>query len=110
MSGYAHRLLVITTALSQVKSRYPHKGANPNRIFQSLIAPLAGLEVLSLCAENHPLGEEAVASCLYQVHRDAALAKSSRRWPGRFRPEWRKRQSGRGRSALTTDERHRWHG
>jgi len=68
MSGYAHRLLVITTALSQVKSRYPHRAANPNRIFQSLIALLAGLNVPFLCTENHPLGEEAVASYLYQVH------------------------------------------
>ncbi len=68
MSGYAHRLLVITTALSQVKSRYPHRAANPNRIFQSLIALLAGLNVPFLCTENHHLGEEAVASYLYQVH------------------------------------------
>ena len=68
MSGYAHRLLVITTALSQVKSRYPHRAENPNRIFQSLIALLAGLKVPFLCTETHPLGEEAVASYLYQVH------------------------------------------
>ena len=38
--------------------------ANPNRIFQSLIALLAGLNVPFLCTENHPLGEEAVASDL----------------------------------------------
>ena len=68
MSSYAHRLLVITTALSQVKSRYPHCAADPNRIFQSLIALLAGLNVPFLCTENQLLGEEAVASYLYQVH------------------------------------------
>src|SRR5882672_4641407 len=43
MSRYSHRLLVITAALSQVKSPYPHGSANPNRITQSLIAILAGL-------------------------------------------------------------------
>jgi len=68
MSGYAHRLLVITTALSRVKSRYPLGAADPNRIFQSLIALLAGLKVPFLCTENQFLGEEAVASYLYQVH------------------------------------------
>jgi len=68
MSSYPHRLLVITAALSQVKSTYPHAGANPNCIFQSLIALLAGLNVPFLCTETHELGEEAVASYLYQVH------------------------------------------
>jgi ERCC4-type nuclease len=68
MSRYPHRLLVITTALSQVKSPYPHGGANPNRITQSLIAVLAGLQVPFLCTESHELGEELVASYLYQVH------------------------------------------
>lgn len=42
--------------------------ANPNRIFQSLIALLAGWSVPFLCTETHALGEEAVASYLYQVH------------------------------------------
>jgi ERCC4-type nuclease len=68
MSRYPHRLLVITAALSQVKSPYPHGGANPNRITQSLIAVLAGLQVPFLCAETHELGEELVASYLYHVH------------------------------------------
>jgi ERCC4-type nuclease len=66
MARYPHRLLVITAALSQVKSPYP--GANPNRITQSLIAVLAGLQVPFLCTETHELGEELVASYLYQVH------------------------------------------
>ncbi len=35
---------------------------------QSLIAVLAGLQVPFLCTETHELGEEMVASYLYQVH------------------------------------------
>ena len=68
MSRYPNRLLVITAALSQVKSPYPHGGVNPNRITQSLIAVLAGLQVPFLCTETHELGEEVVASYLYHVH------------------------------------------
>jgi ERCC4-type nuclease len=68
MSTYPDRLLVITAALSQVKSRYEHSHANPNQITQSLIAALAGLRVPFLCVETHELGEEIVASYLYQVH------------------------------------------
>lgn len=68
MSHCPHRLLVITAPLSQVKSPYPHAGVNPNRITQSLIATLAGLQVPFLCTETHELGEEIVASYLYQVH------------------------------------------
>ena len=68
MSRYPHRLLVITAALGQVKSPYPHGDTNPNRITQSLIAVLAGLRVPFLCTETHELGEELVASYLYQVH------------------------------------------
>ncbi len=67
MAEYPHRLLVITAALSQVKSPYPHSSVNPNRITQSLIAALAGLHVPFLCVETHELGEEIVASFLYQV-------------------------------------------
>ena len=40
----------------------------PNWIAQSLIAVLAGLQVPFLCTETHELGEELVASYLYQVH------------------------------------------
>jgi len=68
MISYAHRLLVITTTLSQIKSPYPHSGTNPNRIVQSLIALLAGLRVPFVTTGNHELGEEIVASYLYQVH------------------------------------------
>jgi hypothetical protein len=68
MSAYPDRLLVITAGLNQVKSRYEHSLANPNRITQSLIATLAGLRVPFLCVETHELGEEIVASYLYQVH------------------------------------------
>ena len=67
MSGIRHRLLVITAPLTQVKAPYPQPG-NPNRIFQSLIAVLAGIKVPFLCTDTHELGEEAVASYLYQVH------------------------------------------
>jgi ERCC4-type nuclease len=56
MSDYPHRLLVITTELSQVKSPYPHGAGNPNRIFQSLIALLAGFNLPFLCTETHELG------------------------------------------------------
>ena len=68
MSHCPHRLLVITAPLSQVKSPYPHAGENPNRVTQSLIAALAGLQVPFLCTETHELGEVVVASYLYQVH------------------------------------------
>jgi ERCC4-type nuclease len=68
MSHYPHRLLVITTALSDVKSPAACIGGSPNRITQSLIAALAGLQVPFLCSETHELGEELVASYLYQVH------------------------------------------
>ena len=68
MSGYPHRLLVIAAALSEVKSPYAYAGGSPNRITQSLIAVLAGLRIPFLCSETHELGEELVASYLYQVH------------------------------------------
>jgi ERCC4-type nuclease len=68
MAQYPHRLLVVTTTLSQIKSPHPYALVNPNRITQSLIAILAGLQVPFLCSENHELGEELVASFLYQVH------------------------------------------
>ena len=67
MSRFPHSLLVITAPLSQIKSPYPHSQINPNRITQSLIATLAGLRVPFLCTETHELGEEIVASYLYQV-------------------------------------------
>ncbi len=67
MSRYPQRLLVITAPLSQVKSPYPHSSASPNKITHSLVAALAGLGVPFLCVETHELGEEIVASYLYQV-------------------------------------------
>ena len=68
MSRYPHRLLVITAALSQIKSPYPYSAAKPNQIVQSLMAVLAGLQVPFLCTETHEFGEELLASYLYQVH------------------------------------------
>jgi ERCC4-type nuclease len=68
MQSYPHRLLVVTTALSQVKSPYPFSAAKPNQITQSLVAVLAGSQTPFLCTETHELGEELVASYLYQVH------------------------------------------
>lgn len=68
MSEFPDRLLIVTAPLSQIKSRYEHSPANPNQITQSLIATLAGLRVPFLCSDTHELGEEIVASYLYQVH------------------------------------------
>jgi ERCC4-type nuclease len=68
MSTYPQRLLVITAPLSTVKSSYPFSNANPNRIMQSLVAMLAGWNVPFVCTETHELGEEIVASYLYQAH------------------------------------------
>ena len=68
MSSFPHRLLVISAPLSQVKSPYAHSNINPNRILQSLIAGLAGMNIPFLCTETHELGEEVVASYLYQIH------------------------------------------
>ena len=68
MAECPHRLLLVTAALSQVKSPYPHSAVNPNQITQSLIAVLAGLRVPFVCTETHEMGEEILASYLYQVH------------------------------------------
>ncbi len=68
MSHCPQRLLVITATLSEVKSRQTGMGGGPNRITQSLIAVLAGLQVPFLCGETHELAEEMVASYLYQVY------------------------------------------
>ncbi len=53
MAEYPHCLLVVSAALSQVKSPYPHSIVNPNQITQSLIAVLAGLRVPFVGAETH---------------------------------------------------------
>ncbi len=68
MAQYPHGILLVTSTLSQIKSPYSHADENPNRFTQSLIAMLAGLQVPFLCSETHELGEELVASYLYQVH------------------------------------------
>jgi hypothetical protein len=68
MSSYPHKLLVITAALSSVKSSYPFSRCNPNQVMQALIAVLAGWGVPFVCTETHELGEETVASYLHQVH------------------------------------------
>lgn len=67
MADAPHSLLVVTASLTEIKSEYPYRAANPNRITQSLIATLAGLRVPFLCTESHELGEEIVASYLYQT-------------------------------------------
>lgn len=68
MARHSHKLLVITAALTQIKSRYPYSAASPNQITQSLVAVLAGLQVPFVCTEMHEPGEELGASFLYQVH------------------------------------------
>ena len=68
MARYPQRLLVVTSTLSQVKSPYDYAKVDPNRVMQFLIATLAGLQVPFVCSETHELGEELVASYLYQVH------------------------------------------
>jgi ERCC4-type nuclease len=67
MSSLPHSLLVVTAPLSEIKTEYPYRAANPNRITQSLIAVLAGLRLPFICTETHQLGEEIVASYLYQT-------------------------------------------
>jgi ERCC4-type nuclease len=67
MSNLPHSLLVVTATLSEIKTEYPYRCANPNRITQSLIAVLAGLRLPFICTETHELGEEIVASYLYQT-------------------------------------------
>jgi len=67
MSERPHSLVVVTAPLGEIKSEYPYHGSNPNRITQSLIAVLAGLRVPFICTESHELGEEIVASYLYQT-------------------------------------------
>ncbi len=67
MSELPHSLLVVTASLTKIKSEYPYRAASPNRIMQSLIAVLAGLRLPFICTETHELGEEIVASYLYQT-------------------------------------------
>ena len=67
MSALPHSLLVITASLGEIKSEYPYRRVSPNHITQSLIAVLAGLRLPFVCTETHELGEEIVASYLYQT-------------------------------------------
>ncbi|PYX49208.1 MAG: hypothetical protein DMG79_09405 [Acidobacteria bacterium] len=67
MAETPHSLLVVTASLTEIKSEYSYRAANPNRITQSLIAVLAGLRLPFICTESHELGEEIVASYLYQT-------------------------------------------
>ena len=67
LSELPHSLLVITAPLSQIKSAYPYGRVSPNQVTQSLIAVLAGLRLPFVCTETHELGEEIVASYLYQT-------------------------------------------
>ena len=50
-----------------MKSPYPFSAVNPNVVIQSLMATFVGLGVPFLCTESHELGEELVASFLYQT-------------------------------------------
>ena len=67
MAKLPHSLLVVTSSLTEIKSEYPYRAANPNRITQSLIAVLSGLRLPFICTDTHELGEEIVASYLYQT-------------------------------------------
>ena len=68
LAALPHGLLVITAPLSQVKSPYPYGRSDPNQVVQSLVAVVAGLRLPFLCTETHELGEEIVASFLYQSY------------------------------------------
>jgi len=67
MAERPHSLLVVTSSLSEIKSEYPYRAANPNRITQALIAVLTGVHLPFTCTDTHELGEEIVASYLYQT-------------------------------------------
>ena len=67
MAEVPHSLLVVTSSLTEIKSEYAYRSANPNRITQSLIAVLTGLRLPFICTDTHELGEEIVASYLYQT-------------------------------------------
>jgi ERCC4-type nuclease len=67
MAELPHSLLVVTSSLTEIKSEYPYRAANPNRITQSLLAVLTGLRLPFICTDTHELGEEIVASYLYQT-------------------------------------------
>jgi ERCC4-type nuclease len=68
MAEYSDRLLVVDAPMSQVRSRYEHSLANPNRITQSLFAAIVGLRIQTFFAETHDQGAEMVAWYLYNAH------------------------------------------
>jgi len=76
MAELPHSLLVVTSSLTEIKSEYPYRAANPNRITQSLIAVLTGLRLPFICTDSHELGEEIVASYLYQTFLNDWLDKN----------------------------------
>jgi ERCC4-type nuclease len=67
MAEVPHGLLVVTSSLTEIKSEYPYRAAKQNRITQSLIAVLTGLRLPFICTDTHEIGEEIVASYLYQT-------------------------------------------
>jgi ERCC4-type nuclease len=67
MAELPHSLLVVTSSMTEIKSEYPYRAASPNRITQSLIAVVTGLRLPFVCTDTHELGEEIVASYLYQT-------------------------------------------
>ena len=67
MAELPHSLLVVTSSLTEIKSAYPYRAANPNHITQSLLAVVTGLRLPFICTDTHELGEEIVASYLYQT-------------------------------------------
>jgi len=67
MAQLPYSLLVVTSSLTEIKSEYAYRAANPNRITQSLLAVLTGLRLPFICTDTHELGEEIVASYLYQT-------------------------------------------
>ena len=67
MAERPHSLLVVTSSLTEIKSEYAYRAANPNCITQSLLAVLTGLRLPFICTDTHELGEEIVASYLYQT-------------------------------------------
>jgi ERCC4-type nuclease len=80
MASYPHRLLVISSPLSQVKSPYLHAEVNPNRITQSLVAILAGLHVPFVCTENPRVGR-GTGGLLSLPGASVPLAGNERLWP-----------------------------
>src|ERR1700741_215394 len=67
MAERPHSLLIVTSSLTEIKSEYPYRAANPNRITQSLIAVLTGLRLPFACTATDDLGTAIVAPSLFQT-------------------------------------------